>query len=151
MNSYASTLAAHVGKWRGKPHQCGAFPALLEDIAMAYQPRHSVHVKIIAIERLAQFLKNSFLHIYYVLHLFLISLFRVYFSHIYFLQKLVKTATNEQMRWNQKLLYPKAATSIFKPHMLHNLPPVKQQSSHSYRTHYFKICNVVGDTRFPTS
>ena len=41
------------------------------------------------------------------------------------------------------VLWPKAATSIFKPLLLQNLPPVKQQSPVSHRIHYLIVCTVV--------
>ena len=47
--------------------------------------------------------------------------------------------------------WPKAATSIFKHHLLQNLPPAKQQSPISHRIYHLIISNVVGDTRFTTS
>ena len=39
------------------------------------------------------------------------------------------------LKWTH-VLWPKVATSIFKHHMLQNLPPAKQQSPISHRIYY---------------
>ena len=49
------------------------------------------------------------------------------------------------------LPWPKAATSIFKHHLLQNLPPVKQQSPTSHRIYHLWNRNLLPHTEFTTS
>ena len=46
--------------------------------------------------------------------------------------------------------WPKAATSIFKHHLLENLPPAKHQSPISHRIYYLWNSNLLSHTEFTT-